>query len=359
MEPKTKSEIPTPALVLDLPKMEYNLSKMAAFFKDRPANVRPMFKTPKTVPVALRQIEAGADGITCAKLSEAEVLVRGGVRDILIANQVIGRDKIARLLTLLDRADVKVAVDDEVHVQSLSEAAHAAGLDLGILVEVNVGLPRCGVKPDEAVAMARLVNEAPGLSLRGIMGYEGHLVLNEDEALRIRETKKSMSQLVQAAEAIREAGMECGIVSAGGTGTYNITGDFPGITEVQAGSYVMMDTRYDKLNLGFRKAVTVLATVQSRALEGWAIVDAGVKAVSSDFGMPELLRVPDTRLVRLSEEHGHLYAEGKDPELSIGDKVEIYPSHICTTVNLHDRIHAVRGETVEHIWPIEARGCSQ
>lgn len=359
MEPKTKNEIPTPALLLDLPTMEYNIKKMADFFKDKEASIRPMFKTPKLVPIALRQLEAGADGITCAKLSEAEVLVKGGIKDILIANQVIGKDKISRLMLLLKTADVKVAVDDEIHVQSLSEAAQAAGLELGILIEVNVGLPRCGVKPEEAVEIARLVDKAPGLSLRGIMGYEGHLVLNEDEKIRIDETKKSMGELVQAAESIRKDGMECKIVSGGGTGTYNITGEFPGITEVQAGSYVMMDTRYDKLDLGFKKAVTILSTVQSRALEGWAIVDAGVKAVSNDFGMPDLIGVPDTRLVLLSEEHGHLYADGKDPGLSIGDKIELYPSHICTTINLHDRIYAVRGEVVEEIWPIEARGCSQ
>jgi len=359
VEPKTKNEIPTPALILDLPKMEYNISKMADFFKDRQANVRPMFKTPKLVPVALRQLEAGADGITCAKLSEAEVLVKGGIKDILIANQVIGKNKIFRLMALLKKADVKVAVDDKIHIQSLSEAAQTAGLELGILIEVNVGLPRCGVKPEEAVGIARLVDEAPGLSLRGIMGYEGHLVLKVDEEIRIDETKKSMGELVQAAESIRKDGMECGIVSGGGTGTYNITGEFPGITEVQAGSYVMMDTRYDKLNLGFEKAVTILSTVQSRALEGWAIVDAGIKAVSSDFGLPDLIGVPDTRLVLLSEEHGHLYADGKDPGLSIGDKIEFYPSHVCTTINLHDLIYAVRGEAVEEIWSIEARGCSQ
>jgi D-serine deaminase-like pyridoxal phosphate-dependent protein len=359
MVPKTKMEITTPALILDLDSMEYNINKMADFFKDKQANVRPMFKTPKLVPIALSQLEAGAEGITCAKVSEAEVLVEGGVKDILIANQVIGPQKIARLMALLPKADVKVAIDDEAHVNALSEAAQAMELELGVLIEVNVGLPRCGVKPEKAAEIARLIDKAPGLALRGVMGYEGHLVMNKDEDVRIKETKKSMGMLVQAAEFVRETGMRCEIVSGGGTGTYNITGAFPGITEVQAGSYVMMDTTYEKLNLGFKKAVTIMSTVQSRALDGWAIIDAGVKVMSTDFGLPELIGIPDTRLAMLSEEHGHLFADGKDPGLKTGERVELYPSHICTTINLHDRIYAVRGDRVEYVWPIKARGCSQ
>jgi len=354
-----KDDITTPALLIDLDKMEYNINRMADFFKDKAANLRPMFKTPKLVPIALRQLEAGAEGITCAKLSEAEVLVEGGVKDILIANQVIGPDKIARLMALIKEADVKVAVDDEIHIDALSTACQKAGLNLGVLIEINVGLPRCGVKPEIALRFARLINETQGLTLRGVMGYEGHVVLNKDEEVRVREAEKSMRLLVQAAESIRADGIRCEIVSGGGTGTYNITGAFPGITEVQAGSYVMMDTRYDKLNLGFKKAVTILATVQSRALEGWAIIDAGVKTMSNDFGLPELIGVPHTRLAMLSEEHGHLFADGGDPGLQIGDKVELYPSHICTTINLHDRVYAVRGELVDDVWPIKARGCSQ
>jgi D-serine deaminase-like pyridoxal phosphate-dependent protein len=359
MIPETKKDITTPALLLDLDKLEYNIGKMAFFFSETSANVRPMFKTHKLVPIALHQLEAGADGITCAKLSEAEALVEGGVMDILIANQVVGEDKLTRLMALQKKADVKVAVDDPVHISALSAAATAAGVLQGVLIEVNVGLPRCGVAPEKAVTLAELVDKSPGLLLRGIMGYEGHLVLLDDEDRRVPETKKSMTLLVSAAKSIRDCGLTCDIVSAGGTGTYNVTGAFPGITEVQAGSYVMMDTKYDKLGLGFEKAVTILSTVQSTALDGWAIIDAGVKVMTNDFGLPDLIGVADTKLVLLSEEHGHLYADGKKPDLSVGDKVELYPSHICTTVNLHDRIYALRNDRVEEIWPITGRGCSQ
>lgn len=359
MKPRTKSDITTPALLIDLDKLEFNISKMADFFSDKSANVRPMFKTHKLVPVALRQLEAGADGITCATVSEAEILVDGGVKDILIANQVVGADKIARLAALQKSADVKVAVDDRVHVEALSDAAEASGNTIGVLVEVNVGMPRCGVSPENALALARMVDRAPGLFLRGAMGYEGHLVLVEDETRRVPETRKSMEGLVYAADTIRKDGLNCDIVSGGGTGTYNITGVFPGLTEVQAGSYVMMDNSYEKLGLGFKKAVTILSTVQSTAMDGWAIIDAGMKVSSNDFGLPELVNVPDTSLILLSEEYGHLYAEGKNPDLEIGDKVELYPGHICTTVNLHDRIYALRGDHVEDVWTIQGRGCSQ
>ena len=360
MTPGTKEDITTPALLVDLDKLEFNIQKMADFFSDKPANVRPMFKSHKLVPIALKQILAGACGITCATVSEAEVLVAGGVKDILIANQVVGPDKIARLAALQKSADVKVAVDDRVHIESLSAAATDLGTTIGVLVEVNVGLPRCGVPPEKALDIARMVDKAPGLILRGVMGYEGHLVLLEDESKRIPETRKSMEGLVFAAESLRQDGLNCDMVSGGGTGTYNITGVFPGLTEVQAGSYVMMDNSYEKLGLGFQKAVTILSTVQSTALEGWAIIDAGMKVMSTDFGLPELIDVPGTKLLFLSEEYGHLYAENKSHGLKIGDKVMLYPSHICTTINLHNRIYALlRGHQVEEVWTIEGRGCSQ
>jgi D-serine deaminase-like pyridoxal phosphate-dependent protein len=359
MVPKGKKDIDTPALLIDLDRMERNISRMADFFRDKPANVRPHFKTPKTTAVALAQIEAGAHGITCAKVSEAEALVKAGVKDILIANQVVGEFKINRLLDLLDKSEVKVAVDSKHNIKELSGAVSARGIELGCLIEVNVGLPRCGVSPDRAVELARLIDELPGLKLRGVMGYEGHIVSVEDKDPREEGARKSMSILIEGRDRIEAAGLPVEIVSAGGTGTYNISGTYPGVTEVQAGSYVMMDTKYAKLGLGFEKAVTVLSQVISWPTDNMIIIDAGVKAMTYEFGQPELIRVANTRLGFLSEEHGHLIVEGDAPDLKIGDKVELYPSHICTTVNLHDRLYACRGDDVEGVWPIEARGLSQ
>jgi D-serine deaminase-like pyridoxal phosphate-dependent protein len=356
-----KQAIDTPALLVDRDKLQRNIDKMAEFFRDKPCNVRPMWKTPKTVEIAKLQLEAGAIGITCAKVSEAALLVEAGVQDILIANEVVGGPKAAKLAELNYTNDVKCAVDDPVQVAALSRAASGAGVTIGVVVDVFVGLPRCGVKPEDAPALAKIVHQAPGLKLRGVMGYEGHVVNMEDEVQRRAEAERSMSALTRAAALIRADGLPCEIVSGGGTGTYNFTGTFPGVTEVQAGSYCLMDTKYDKVHLGFEKAVTVLATVWSRspALSGWTIIDAGMKTMSHEFGLPELIGVPHTRLAMLSEEHGHLFCDAGDAGLAIGRKVELYPSHICTTVNLHDRMYVIQNDKVVDVWRVRGRGQSQ
>lgn len=358
---RSKLDILTPALLVDLDKLDHNIKKMADFFRDKSANVRPMWKTPKTVEIAIKQVVAGAVGITCAKVSEAEILAGAGIEDILIANQVIGKVKIEKLMELNKRADVKVAVDDVAQVRSLSEAAQSTGVEVGVVLEVFVGMPRCGIAPEDALALAKEVDNAPGLKFRGVMGYEGHVVNMEDHEKRKEECERSMGMLVSAADSIKGAGLPCEIVSGGGTGTYNIAGTFPGVTEVQAGSYCLMDVKYAKLDLGFEKAATILATVQSKApaLPGWTIIDSGMKTITYEFGLPELIAVPNTRLAMLSEEHGHLLTEGDDPGLNIGDKVEMYPSHICTTVNLHDKMYVIKSGRVYDVWKIAARGKSQ
>jgi len=358
---RSKWEIDTPALLVDLKKLERNIRRMADFFKNRPAGLRPHFKTPKTVEIARLQLGAGARGITCAKVSEAEVLVEGGVTDILIANEVAGRAKAARLAELNRRADVKCAVDDSLQVAALSEAAAQAGVTIGVVVDVYVGLPRCGVRPEEAAGLAAQVAKADGLRLAGVMGYEGHVVSLEDPDERRAEAEKSMAALVQAAESLREAGLSCEIVSGGGTGTYNVSGVFPGVTEIQAGSYCLMDVKYAKIMPEFEKAATILATVCSKApaLPGWTVTDAGMKSMTREFGLPELIGVPDTRTVLLSEEHSQLQTEGGESGLKVGDKVEFYPSHICTTINLHERMYVLENDRVAGVWPILGRGRSQ
>ncbi len=358
---KSKWDIDTPAFLVDLSKLERNIKKMAEFFKDKPANVRPHWKTPKTVEIARMQLEAGAHGITCAKVSEAEVLVEAGIEDVLIANEVVGKGKVARLAGLNKGSSVMCAVDDPAQVDMLSGAAKASGVTIGVLVDVFVGLPRCGVKPEDAAALAKVVDKAAGVELRGVMGYEGHVVNMEDEQQRRAEAERSMGMLVEAAEYIRESGLPCEIVSGGGTGTYNVSGTCPGVTEVQAGSYPLLDVKYGKLEQGFEKSATILSTVWSNspALPGWAIIDAGMKVMTYEFGLPELIGVPDTRLAMLSEEHGHLLCETGEPRLKVGDKVELYPSHICTTINLHDKMYVVQEDEVADVWRIKARGKSQ
>jgi len=358
--PKTKWEIDTPALVVDIQKLQNNIRKMADFFKDKTANIRPHFKTPKTVAIAKMQLEAGAAGITCAKVSEAEVLAGAGIKDILIANEVVGKTKIKRLIKLIKKgAELKVAVDSAENIKELSMLAKSSKVEIGVLVDINVGLPRCGVAPEKAPELGKLIAQSKGLKLRGIMGYEGHIVLAEDANIREQECKKSMAKLVSAKDLMEKAGLKVEIVSGGGTGTYNITGVYPGVTEIQAGSYCLMDVRYDKLGLGFEKALTILTTVISKAFPPFIITDAGEKFMSIEFGMPELIGVPNAKLAFLSEEHGHIIAEANAPKFQIGQKLELFPSHVCTTINLNDWLWVADGEKVVDRWKIAARGCSQ
>ena len=350
-----RSDIDTPALLVDLDVMERNIATMSAFFRDRPAKLRPHFKSPKAPAIAARLLAAGAIGMTCAKVGEAEVLVQHGVRDILIANQVVGPQKIARLVSLAGQADLMVAVDCRENVDALSAAATSAGVTIRILVEVDVGMHRCGVRSAAAaVELARHVQQRTGLRLAGIMGYEGHAVMVPERAERERLATEALATLTAAADAIRAAGLPVEIVSAGGTGTYDLTGVTPGVTEIQAGSYILMDARYRQVDIPFACALSLVSTVISVPDAHTAIIDAGMKAMSFEFGLPEVTGHAGISLGFLSEEHGHLMVDG--PPLRVGQRIELVPSHSDTTINLHDHLFALRGDRVEGIFAIEARG---
>lgn len=354
-----KYDLDTPALCLDRPALERNIAKMAAFFQERPAKLRPHFKTHKSPLIAWMQLRAGAIGITCAKLGEAEVLAQAGIRDILIANEIVGADKIARLAGLAAYTDIMVAIDDIQNAAQISEAAQARGLQVRVLVEVNVGLNRCGVGPGTpCLQLAQQVAALPGLRFEGLMGYEGHTVMIPDMEERRKAAEESMAKLVGSAELLRQNGLPVGIVSGGGTGTYQITGSYPGVTEVQAGSYATMDAKYREVGMDFEMALTVVARVISANTPGRAVIDAGYKAFTSELGMPKLIYPHGWRLTRLSEEHGNLECEGGAP-LRPGDMVEIAPSHGCTTINLYDAYHVARDGVVEAVWAISGRGKSR
>ena len=359
VNPSQRPHIPTPALVIDLDAMDFNLATMARFFADRLAKLRPHFKTHKCPILAQKQVELGAIGLTCAKLGEAEVLVRAGIPSILIANQVIDPVKITRLAELALRSQIIVAVDNPDNVRMHSAAAQQAGSVINLVVEVNVGLNRCGVQPGEAVlSLARLISQSPSLHFAGLLGYEGQTMFVTDPEQRRKNVHQAMSELVRTADLLRQAGIAVDIVSAGGTGTYDLTGAYPGVTEVEAGSYLFMDAKYHKLGLPFRCALTLLATVISVPVPGRAVIDAGMKSLTTENGLPEVVSPPGARLKALNEEHGILEV---DPQthLQIGDSVELLPSHVCTTVNLHDQYYALRNGQLEAVWPITARGKSQ
>jgi len=354
-------DIDTPALLLDLDVMERNIAHMAAAFRGLNTKLRPHAKTHKTPIIAQKQIAAGAIGVTCAKVGEAEVMVEGGIRDILIANQIVGPQKIRRLVSLAHHADMMVAVDDARNVEELAQAAQAAKVCLRVLVEVDVGLHRCGVNPGEsALLLARKVAKEPGLTFAGLMGYEGHLVFVPSLEARVHRARTDMQALLDTVDFIESHGLPVEIVSAGGTGTAMITGRLPRITEIQAGSYVFMDGRYKTIEgVEFDCALTLLTTIVSRPRPERIIVDAGMKTLTHEFGLPHFKDRDDLELLGLSEEHGTVQLHDPSVKLKPGEKLEIIPSHGDTTLNMHDYYYGVRNGRVEVVWPIAARGKSR
>lgn len=362
-----KTELDTPALLIDLDKMEANIQTMADFFTTVNAMLRPHVKTHKTPIISHKQIAAGAIGVTCAKLGEAEAVIHAGVRDVLIANQVVGSHKIARLINLARHSEIMVAVDNPQNVRDISAAAAAKGVTVRMLVEVNVGMNRCGVESGKpALELAKQIRQSPNLKFEGLMGYEGHTVAKPDLKEREANVREAMQHLIDAKHYLEKHGVEVSIMSGGGTGTFNITGSIPEMTEVQAGSYVFMDSTYrnvEGVGEQFDCSLSVLATVVSRPAPDRIIVDTGLKVLAKEFGIPQPIGITGVEMTGLSEEHGTLKFVGQvsdtDVPLTPGDKIEILPTHCCTTVNLHDRYYGIRNGIVESVWDIAARGKSQ
>jgi D-serine deaminase-like pyridoxal phosphate-dependent protein len=278
--------------------------------------------------------------------------------DILIANEVIGRDKCARVATLAARASVTMAIDSEAGLSQIAAATVGAELarPVGILVDLNVGQNRCGLEPGPAaVALAKRVVNTQGVRLRGLMGYEGHLMPIADRAEREQRARAAMEQLVGTARLLRDAGLPCEIVSGGGTGTYDISGRVPGVTEIQAGSYVLMDTDYARLDMPFEHAFSVLGTVVSRPTDTYCVADCGHKSTTKDHGLPGVKGIPGASVRTLNDEHAVIELP-PGSSIRIGDRVELLPSHTDPTINLHDVFYAMEGDRVIGTWPIAARG---
>jgi len=353
-----KSEIDTPALLLYMDAVERNIVKMAHFFSDKKCELRPHMKTHKLPMIAHKQIEAGAIGITCAKLGEARVFFESGIKSILIANEIVGDKKVQRLVNLSGYGDLIVCVDHFENARDISEAAGHLGREINVLVEVNVGLNRCGVRPGKpALELVQKITRLKNLVFRGVMGYEGGLFIKdlEEKGEKCRERNRL---LVETKEFIEKNGFPVEIVSAGGSNTFYLTGLYPGIRDIQVGSYVTMDAHNAYYGLDFEQAITVLTTVISRLEKDRAVTDAGMKALSSDEGLP-ICKEPGIIVSNLNEEHGHLRIENPDRDLSVGDKIEIIPSHGCTTIPLYDRYVIIRNDYVESVAGIHARGASQ
>jgi D-serine deaminase-like pyridoxal phosphate-dependent protein len=352
--PESLAILDSPQLLIDLDVVDANVSRMMDAFRDRPVGVRVHFKSLKCVGLARHLWAKGAKSFLCAKLSEAEVLADGGLIDILIANQVIGSTKLRRLAELARRAQVAVCVDDAGNVEELSRAAVAASVKLGILVEVDTGMGRCGVEPGApALDMARRLQSSPGLRFLGLQGYDGHLQLVPDPAERRAKCLEGLERLIATRRLIEQAGIPVTVVTGGGTGTWEFFGSYEGVTEIQPGSFVLMDNAYHTVRPEFGCALSILATVISRRQQ-WYVLDAGSKAISRDFGTPVIKNRPQDRVVKLSEEHTKV--ESDDPAIRVGDLVEVVPTHCCATMNLHRNCVAVRKGRIEALWPIEASG---
>jgi D-serine deaminase-like pyridoxal phosphate-dependent protein len=353
----------TPSMIVDLTLMEENIARLMERFRGKKIHVRPHLKTVKSPQLAHMLLAAGAAGACVAKVSEAEVMAQGGIEDLLITTEIVGKPKLARLVTLLHQhPHIKAVVDSSTGAQALNQAMRDAQLKIDVLIDLNVGQNRCGVMPgEEALMLAQHIGKMSNLQLIGVQGYEGHLQHLHDPEERAQRCRQAMQQLTDTAEQLRAAGFPIEIVTTGGTGTAEICADYDGVTEVQPGSFVFMDTDYrNAIGPIYSNALTILSTVISRPAPTRAVVDAGLKSLSIDSGMPEPKGLPGIEYRPGGDEHGILtWGKSTEPaivKLAVGDRIECIPSHIDTTINLHDYYYAYRNGILEAIWPVEARG---
>lgn len=356
-------EVDTPALLVDLPRLRANIGRMARIAHDADLRLRPHTKTHKCVEIAKLQLEAGARGITVAKVGEAEVMADAGFDDIFIAHEVVGVAKIERLAALAKRVKVTVGVDSLETARPLSMSFAQQGLRLPVLVEVDTGLRRCGLQPDALVAFVRALNPLAALHLAGIFTYPGHVYAarNENEVAGVAAYEGRV--MGEAAARVRELADVSGWVSGGSTPTAAHYHADCGLTEMRPGTYIFNDrTQLDRWSAAPSDcALTVLATVVSVSGDGRAIVDAGTKSLMSEpapqspgFGM--LKEDNAVLVVKTNEEHGFLDLTPSDLKLRVGDKVEIIPNHCCTVTNLFDTLHIVQDGEIVDSWRVAARG---
>jgi D-serine deaminase-like pyridoxal phosphate-dependent protein len=352
-----KTAVDTPALLVDLDVMESNIGRVVETCRTNGIGWRPHTKGQKTPEIIQKELAAGAIGVTCAKLGEAEVLAAMGIRDILIANQIVGPAKMLRLVDLLAIADPIVGIDSTAHVDELGAALHDAGHTLRVVIEVDIGMHRAGVQPGTpVVALARAVAAQPGLRFVGVMGWESHAVTIAEPSEKARVVTAAIALLTSSAEACRAAGLPVDIVSCGGTGTLPYCTQQPGVTEIQAGGAIFSDMHYrTHYHLDIPAALTLLATVTSRPTPTRIIIDAGKKAMSSDAAVPMPLGVA-AKHVGLSAEHGTIELAEPSDLPRIGEKLELIVGYSDTTVHLHEEIVAVRNGRIEAIWRIAGRG---
>ena len=359
-------EYETPVLLLDVEAADRNIERMGNFFRGKKAALRPHVKVHKSPWLAKKQIAAGARGITCAKLSEAEVMVDGGIDDILIANEIVGEDKVRKLVKLAKRSKLTVIIDDLDNARQISSLAALEGSRVRILADVNLSaaaggiLDRTGLVPGrDLIVLAQEAAKLPNLDFVGVMGYEGSLKAIDNAKVKLEHGKKALDLLVETARSISAAGLNVEVVSCGGTMSYKVASEFPGVTEVQAGGYVFMDLGYRKSGIDFETSLTLLTRVVSVPRPEKIIVDAGFKAISAESGLPQVKDRPYIEVISLTAEHGHATVGDVSQTPKRADRLEFLPSHADTTTCLHEYYQITRGDRIVDKVKIAARGMLQ
>ncbi len=360
------SYVDTPSLLVDIDKMEHNLQEMAAIAADARVTLRPHVKTHKSPSLALRQLELGAQGITVAKIGEAEVMADAGIRNIRIAYPIVGESKLSRLATLMERADVSISLDNLEVARGLSELGQRVDKPIPVLLKINTGLDRVGVMPEEALNLAQGIDSLPGVRLVGILTHEGHALKEPSREGAKQCAIQAGETMVQTARLLRDAGLGIEEVSVGSTPTARDIAYVPGVTEIRPGTYIFND--FNEVTVGVATeetcALTVLATVVSIPSNDRAVLDAASKTLTSDLLSPPSGRkgygyikgYPDITIARLTEEHGILSLRDARTRLRIGQQVEIIPNHICPVVNLADIMYLMRNGVCEGQIEVLARG---
>ena len=352
------SDLETPALVIDLDALDHNYSHIASLYSDTVCKMREHAKNVKTPAVLRKQIEAGGTvgGVCAAKVSEAEVMVEGGITDILITSQAVTEDKIARICSMARAADVKVAVDDARNVELISDISQRAGTEVGLVIEVNTSMNRAGIRgPEEGISLARMATDLPGVAFKGVMSHQS-IAGDPDRETRFEEGRRWMQLCVDAKRAIEDAGFPVEIVSTGETFTIDVAPEMPEVTEVQGGTYALMGTGSTYME-DFQFAGKILSTIVSRPDSNTAIGDVGYRALAAPGGvLPSVEDVPDVTVDSLGPDHIVLKSSGPMP-LNIGDQFLLLSAQQDILVNRWDQFIGVRDGVVEAVWPILARGC--
>ncbi|NCO34762.1 MAG: hypothetical protein GW893_12995 [Armatimonadetes bacterium] len=349
-------DLDTPALLVDVDILERNLRKMAAITAETGTRVRPHSKVYKCIEIVRKQLELGAMGVTCSKLSEAEVLADHGIDNLLVANEVVGQPKIQRLIDLVRRVDVMVGVDHPLAVDALNAAATDASVRLPVLVDMDIGMKRNGIAPEDAAELVRKVVASRGLEFRGLMGYEGHLVSMPPGEEKTNAVNEALDRFSFVIDELKTDGIDVPIVSAGGTGDYQIAARHPAVTELQVGTYAVMDTLYGSFTPEFELATTILCTVTSRPCRERLILDVGRKAVNTALSTSTLKDRPTVEMKYTYAEHGAMTVDEDAPDLIPGVKVELVVPYACGTIHMYEQMHIVRDGEVVDIWPVVGRG---